>query len=162
MTIEKRDYDWHTYFLSMCKVVASRSKDRSTKVGAVIVGPDNEIRSTGYNGFPRGIDDDEDSKHERPDKYLWTIHAEQNAILAAAMVGTPLKGSKIYVDLHPCSRCTAFIINSGIKEIIIDNRDLESKKAVYERFADDFVIARKMIKENGKVLITMINDFNLI
>ena len=157
MTISKRDYDWHTYFLDMCSVVAIKSKDRSTKVGAIIVGPDNEIRTTGYNGFPRGVNDEVDSRHERPEKYLWTIHAEQNAICAAALVGTPTKGCKMYVGLHPCSQCTAHIINAGITEIVIDNRDVESKKAVYERYADDFVKAKDMLKENGTVAVTMIN-----
>ena len=64
--------NWDEYFLAMCQLVASKSKDRSTKVGAIIVGPDNEIVSTGYNGFPRGINDDIKERHERPLKYKFT------------------------------------------------------------------------------------------
>jgi dCMP deaminase len=140
-------YNWNKYFLDMCAFVATKSKDKSTKVGSVIVGQSNEIRSTGYNGFPRGVDDSIESRHERPDKYLWTIHAEQNAILAAAKMGTSLENCRIYVDLHPCSRCAGFIIQSGISEVIIDERNIEQKKGVYERLKNDIDVARIMFKE---------------
>jgi hypothetical protein len=59
--------------MDLARHVGEWSKDRTTKVGCVIVGPRNEIRAIGYNGFVRGTDDDDDSKHKRPDKYIWSV-----------------------------------------------------------------------------------------
>ena len=67
-------------FYEMANLVAKKSKDQSTQIGAVIVGPDNEIRSTGYNSFPCGINDDLQERQERPEKYYWIEHAERNAL----------------------------------------------------------------------------------
>ena len=103
---------WDNYFFELLEVVRNKSKDRSTKVGAIIVGPDNEIRSTGFNGFPRKINDDIDERHERPDKYLWTEHAERNAIYNAVRMGVPLKGCTLYVYGFPCSDCARVIIQA--------------------------------------------------
>lgn len=109
---------WDEYFMDIADVVATRSKDRSTKLGCVIVGPGNEIRSTGYNSFPRGIDDNVQCRHERPEKYLWTEHAERNAIYAAAKVGTPLDGCRIYLPWFPCMDCARALVQVGIVEVI--------------------------------------------
>ena len=78
---------WDDFFFDMCQVVSAKSKDPSTKVGAVIVNSGNSIISTGFNGFPIGIDDHVESRYERPEKYLWTCHAEENAIAFAARNG---------------------------------------------------------------------------
>ena len=67
----------------MANLVAKKSKDQSTQIGAVIVGIDNEIRSTGYNSFPSGINDDLQERQERPEKYYWIEHAERNALYNA-------------------------------------------------------------------------------
>ena len=66
---------WDQYYLEICQVVARRSKDPNTQIGCVIVGPNHEIRSTGYNSFPRGIRDDVPERLVRPTKYLWIEHA---------------------------------------------------------------------------------------
>lgn len=110
--------NWDCYFFDLANAVSKRSKDRSTKVGCVIVGPDKEIRATGYNGFPRGIYDEAAERHERPEKYLWTEHAERNAIYAAARVGTPLKGSTAYTLIFPCMDCARGLIQAGIVELV--------------------------------------------
>jgi dCMP deaminase len=60
--------DWDTYFMELIYHIAAKSKDGSTKVGCAVIGPDNEIRSTGYNSFPRGINDNIPERHERPEK----------------------------------------------------------------------------------------------
>jgi len=115
--------NWHKYFIDMAKLVASKSKDRSTKVGAVVVGPDNEIRSTGFNGFPREVDDDIDSRHERPAKYQYTEHAERNALYNALRFGTSLKGCTLYLNFIPvpCFDCARGVIQSGISKVIGPN-----------------------------------------
>lgn len=109
--------NWDEYFVSLLAPVAAKSKDPSTKVGCIIVGPDHEIRSTGYNDLPRGIVHT-DERLERPAKYLYTEHAERNAIYNAARNGTSLVGSTIYCDMYPCAECARGIIQVGIKRLV--------------------------------------------
>lgn len=105
-------------FLEVAHTVAQKSKDLSTKVGCVIVGPDNEPRSFGWNGFARGVNDNPD-RMTRPEKYDWTIHAEANAVANAARVGIPLKDCKAYVTHFPCKNCADMLIQSGIKCVVV-------------------------------------------
>lgn len=105
-------------FMSVAHTVAQKSKDPSTKVGCVIVGPDNEPRSFGWNGFARGVNDDS-QRMERPTKYDWTIHGEANAVANAARVGIPLKDCTAYVTHFPCKSCADMLIQSGIKCVVI-------------------------------------------
>ena len=92
---------WDQYYLDICKVVSARSKDPNTQIGCVIIGPNHEIRSTGYNSFPRGIRDDVPERLVRPAKYLWIEHAERNAICNAARAGTATEGCTIFVEIMP-------------------------------------------------------------
>ena len=133
--------DWDTYFLEMATLVAKKSKDPSTKVGAVIVGPEHEVRSTGYNGFPRGIDEYPPSRWERPEKYQWCEHAERNAIYNAAMMGTPLKGCTAYVQCTPCAPC-----GRGITEVVISKENPFSDRSDWK---DDIDFSLEMLKEAG-------------
>src|ERR1700733_15498817 len=89
---------WHRHFLSIAEACALMSKDPSTKVGAVIVGPDREIRSTGFNGLPRGIDDTDERLSDRDTKLKLVVHAEMNAVLNAARFGVSLKGCALYLS----------------------------------------------------------------
>ena len=110
---------WDEYYLNICKVVATRSKDPNTQVGCIIAGPAHEIRSTGYNSLPRGIRDDVPERLERPTKYLWMEHAERNAIYNAARCGTTLEGCTIYIELMPCMDCARAIVQAGIREVVV-------------------------------------------
>ena len=112
--------DWDEYFMTLVYLVAMRSKDDRTHVGAVVVGPDHEIRSTGYNSFPRNIQDDIPDRQVSPSKYMWIEHAERNSIYSAALVGIPLKNCTLYTNGLPCSDCARAVIQAGIKEIVID------------------------------------------
>ena len=106
--------------MGMAVLSSLRSKDPSTKVGAVIVSPENKVISIGYNGMPRQLDEDQLSwnKGEGLDsKYLYVCHAEFNAILNT-QVGGSLKDAKVYVTLFPCNECAKAIIQTGIREII--------------------------------------------
>jgi len=130
--------DWDDYFMEMATLVSTKSKDPSTKVGAVIVSKDNKVRSTGYNGFPRGMEDD-NRYNDRALKYKLTEHAERNAIYNAEM---SLEGCKIYVNsLPPCCECAKGIIQSGIKEVIILDKEIP------ERWKEECFIALKMLNE---------------
>lgn len=116
--------DWDTFFFKMCSLISEKSKDPSTQVGCVIVGPNNEVRSMGYNGLPRRVVDDPKlvpERNERPNKYFYYEHAERNAIYNAARVGIPLAGCKLYVGGIPCSDCARAIIQSGISEVIVQD-----------------------------------------
>lgn len=117
--MKRADYiNWDEYFMSVALLAAMRSKDPNTQVGACIVGEDNRIISTGYNGFPRGCSDDEfpwDREGEET-KYPYVVHAELNAILNAG--GRSLAGARVYVGLFPCNECAKAIIQAGIKEVI--------------------------------------------
>jgi dCMP deaminase len=134
---------WDKYFFDICHVVATKSKDESTQVGAVIVGPGREIRSTGYNSFPRGINDYIAERQVRPEKYKWFEHAERSAIYHAARVGTPVEGCVLYVPWTPCSDCSRGIIQAGIVEVIIETADIP------DRWKNDTAIGLQMLKEAG-------------
>lgn len=95
------------------------SKDTSTKVGAVLVGDDKEILLTAFNGPPIGVDDSDPTIFERPRKYLFVSHAEQNIIAFAARNGITTKGKTLFVTHAPCDNCTKSIIQAGIKRIYI-------------------------------------------
>lgn len=111
---------WDDYFMSMVYLVASKSKDKRTHIGAVIVGPDNEIKTTGYNSFVRRLNDDLIKRQEKPEKYYWFEHAERNAIYNATRIGTSLKESKMYTNGIPCMDCARGVVQSGILEVIVD------------------------------------------
>ena len=70
--------NWQDYFLNIAEAVKLKSKDQRTQIGAVIVGQDKEIVSTGFNSFPRGINDNVQERQERPEKYFWMEHAPFN------------------------------------------------------------------------------------
>jgi len=108
--------NWDKRFIDMAKLVASWSKDPSTKVGAVIVRPDKTIASVGFNGFPRGVEDKPEWYDDRTIKYKVVKHAEENAILSSK---EPLDGCTLYVwPLLPCSLCAGDIIQKGIKRVV--------------------------------------------
>jgi dCMP deaminase len=112
--------NWSTYFTNIAEQVKLKSKDQRTQIGAVIVGHDHEIVSTGYNSFPRGINDDIPERQERPEKYFWMEHAERNAIYNAARIGVSTKGTTMYLTCDvPCADCTRGIINAGIIRIVL-------------------------------------------
>lgn len=145
---------WDRHFIQLCVDHARMSKDPSTKVGAVIVGPDREIRSAGFNGFPRGIADTDDRLHDREQNLALVVHGEMNAILAAARVGTPLKGCTLYLAVTdtsgqiwggpPCTRCTVEIIQAGIVQVVSI-----PFKSVPSRWLDDIQRAKGLLVEAG-------------
>jgi dCMP deaminase len=108
---------WPTKYLGLAVFISKFSKDPSTKVGCVITGIDNEIKSIGYNGFPRGCSDDLEIYLDRTRKHLRTCHAEANAIASAAKSGTSLNNCTAYISYPPCAQCAALMIQAGITKI---------------------------------------------
>ena len=133
---------WDERFLELAKQIASWSKDPSTQVGCVVVGPDREIRSTGFNGLPRGIEDSEDRLNNREIKYPMICHAEENAIMLAARIGISLKDCTAYVTWPPCTRCARSLIQAGVSEIIYP-KGID----IPDRWIQDFDLSLKMFKE---------------
>ena len=138
---------WDGRFLDLAAHIAQWSKDPSTKVGCVVVGADREIRSTGFNGFPRGIDDDSDRLTDRDKKYPLICHAEENAIMHAARIGMPLKDCVAYVTWPPCTRCARSLIQAGVKEIVYPNGC-----EIPKRWQNDFDTSLSMLGEAGVVV----------
>lgn len=137
---------WDQYFLEHARVAATRSKDPSSQVGAVIV-RDRTILSTGYNGFPRGVNDNIAERYERPTKYQWVVHGEENAILNASRNGTAVADATLYVTpFAPCVPCAKAIIQSGIREVVVDAR-IENP-----RWIEEFAEADAILKA-AKVLV---------
>jgi dCMP deaminase len=122
---------WDEYYLRICQVVGARSKDPNTQLGCVIVGPAHEIRSTGYNSFPRGIRDDVPERLERPAKYLWMEHAERNAICNAARAGTATEACTIYVEIMPCMDCARAIVQAGITQVVVSDERMAQYSSDY-------------------------------
>ncbi len=135
---------WDSRFLELAKHISEWSKDPSTKVGCVVVGEDREIRSTGFNGFPRGIEDDSNRLEDREQKYPLICHAEENAIMHAARIGISLKGNTAYISWPPCSRCARSLIQAGVNEVVFP-----AGVDVPERWRPDFDIAIAMMNEAG-------------
>jgi dCMP deaminase len=109
---------WDERFMAVAQLAATWSEDRSVGVGAAVVSPDQVILSIGYNGFPRGVSPDQGDRHLRPAKYMWTEHAERNAIYAAARVGAALKGARMYLTWFPCAACARAIVQAGISTLV--------------------------------------------
>lgn len=130
---------WREHLMGFAAHAATMSKDPSTKVGCIIAGPNREIRSTGYNGLPRKVQDLPE-RMERPAKYLWTSHAEENAIAHAARVGVSLDGCIMFVTHHPCSRCARCIIQAGILEVVVGPGATHMPE-------DEFMVASMMFYE---------------
>jgi dCMP deaminase len=144
---------WDKRFIDLANHIASWSKDE-TQVGCVIVGQNKEILSTGYNGFPYRVEEKEE-RNNRPTKYLFTEHAERNAIYHAARNGISLKGSTLYLsNLHehvymPCADCARAIIQSGISKVVCCNQEFKTDSIWYE----SIIASCNMLLEAGIELV---------
>lgn len=139
---------WQDYYAGIARAARRGSKDPSTKVGAVIYTPKRRTASTGFNGLPRGIPDNDYNLHDRERKLQRTIHAEINAIDNATC---DLEYCGIVVTAHPCSACALRLISRGISTIYFLDTGLEST----ERWASDMLIAATLCREAGVPLIML-------
>ncbi len=136
------DLTWHDKFMQMAELIASWSKDPSTQVGCVIVDDDHNVRAIGYNGFPRGVKDD-NRLHDRPIKHRMIVHAEANAVAAAARTGVPLAGCTAYVTAPVCGQCAALLIQAGIKRVIASPAEMKPEWTV------SVAVGAEMLVEGG-------------
>ncbi len=134
---------WDTRFYGLAGYIADWSKDPSTKVGAVVVDPTNKrIVSTGFNGFPYGVEDSAERLENREIKYEMVVHAEMNALVFA---GPQAAGCTLYVTpLPPCARCAVIIIQAGITRVVSPRPDMSK-----EPWATQSRISEQMFTEAG-------------
>lgn len=108
---------WTRRFLGLARSVSLWSKDPSTRVGAVAADDrSRRILETGYNGLPRGVED-RPERMVRPEKYLWTSHAEANLVAHAAR--DRLAGSTVYVTHLCCASCARLLVNAAVAEVVV-------------------------------------------
>lgn len=131
---------WPQRFMELARLVASWSKDPSTKVGAVIADSRNRVVSMGYNGPPRLTADS--SVADRNEKLLRTLHAEENAIL----FGGDVTGCTLYVTHPPCAHCAAVMIQAGIANVVWAGHDDFEFSA---RWQHSHGVALRMLAEAG-------------
>lgn len=128
---------WDLRFLELAKFISQWSLDPSTQVGAVITDKENRVVSVGYNGFPKGINDD-DRLNDREMKYKIIVHGEINAIMFA---NKNLDSCTLYTyPFEPCPRCAGIIIQSSIKRIV-------SPINTIDRWENDFKLSRQLFSE---------------
>jgi len=146
--------------IRLAQFASTLSKDRSTKVGAAILGRNAEVLSIGYNGFPRGVNDNVEDRHERPAKYLFTEHAERNALYNALRTGISVTGCTLYLNYEPslCSDCCRGVIQSGITEIVGIDVKFPGKG---EQWEDNLKQSMKMLDEAGIIYRTVKSE-NLV
>jgi len=129
-------------FLEIAQVIAKKSKDPSTKVGAIIVDSENRIISTGYNGFV-SKNNESYMTFDRPMKYHLTIHAEMNALLFSKQ---DLSGKTMYITHSPCSECLKHILQCRIRQVYYGE--------LYSKFSDENkeAIRRLILSTDAKII----------
>ena len=147
--MENSSDKWDRRFIELAKHISTYSKDPSTKVGAIIVNDNHLVVGMGYNGFPRGVEDSEERLNDREQKYAMVVHAEANAVL---MAGHKCRGATLYVYpsfvLPPiCNECAKLVIQSGIREVVGYEPDLNDERA--KRWASSIKVSQQMCKEAG-------------
>ena len=130
------------YFMEIAIVVAKRSTCLRNQVGALFV-KNKRILTTGYNGAPAGLEHcdvvgcaregvQSGTRHE----LCRAVHAEQNAIIQAAMHGISIEGATLYCTHQPCILCAKMIVNAGIVRVVY-----------HSGYPDDFAL--DIFKEAG-------------
>lgn len=141
---------WIDYFMGLALVVARRSHDSETQHGCIITTKDNKIIGTGYNGFPRNIDDSV-LPNKRPDKYPWMLHSERNAISNCVL---PPINSTAYVTGQCCNECIMALWQSGVNTVYMLDGNGGSKlldqntKVIFDKFVELTGIEIYYVKPN--------------
>lgn len=136
--------NWTDYLFGFAEHAAKKSKD-STQVGAVLVGKNNEVLLTAYNGPPIGVDDTPE-RRERPTKYLFASHAEANLIAFAARNGIRTDGCTVFVSHMCCSGCAKALIQAGVQAVFFGAGQTSMP-------LEEFNAARAMFREAGVTIM---------
>src|SRR5687768_12114500 len=143
---------WDAYFMQIAHLVATRATCPRRSVGAIIV-RDKRILATGYNGAPRGLphcpaggpENDWPAGCMYANHCIRSLHAEQNALLQAAMIGVACEGASIYVTCQPCNGCAKMLINAGIVRVIYEGH-----------YPDEF--SKELFRDAGMEVFRYCND----
>lgn len=139
---------WDLFYLGMAQYASTASKDPSTKTGAVIVAPNNSVVSIGFNGFPKGMPDDDKLYTDRTEKLSRIVHCEVNALIYAGRA-IP-EGSTLYTyPFMSCDRCVVQMLQASIRRFVAP----VATKEQTERWGDSFAKTKKYIAECGGELI---------
>jgi dCMP deaminase len=149
--------NWTEYYMRHQYLASEKSKDPSTKIGAVLVRGDN-IVSIGYNGFPRGINDSIDRLENREEKYFYIVHAEHNAILNAARNGIATKGATLYTSGMPCNECAKAIIQAGIETVYLHKQYPSLSHGKWQKSTNK---AQEMFYEAGVFVADFDQELNI-
>lgn len=140
-----RRLKWHSRYLELAQQIASWSKDPSSKIGAIAVGSKGQVLAQGYNGFPRGIEDNESRFENKELKYRYVVHAEMNLIYNASYNGVSLDGSTIYVTGLPvCSECAKGLIQVGVQQVI-----MPTQEDTPDKWVQSFKLSKELFEEAG-------------
>lgn len=153
---------WDKRFMRLAREISTWGKDPSRKIGAIAVDSNRRILSTGYNGFPAGIEDSLNRLNDREEKYKYIVHAEKNCIYNACLNGISLKNASLYVwGLPVCSECAKGVIQVGITNVYCghdNNNDYhtsiwkESFSITKEMFAEAGVLVHEIVIEQSSGL----------
>tara|TARA_R110000764_G_scaffold236251_1_gene331290 strand:+ start:287 stop:739 length:453 start_codon:yes stop_codon:yes gene_type:complete len=138
---------WDKRYMELAKAVASWSKDPSKKIGAVAIGSKGQVLAQGFNGFPRGIDDNDERLNDRETKYKYVVHAEMNLIYNATFNGISLDGSTVYVyGLPICSECAKGLIQVGVKQVVMCENSYQDAD---EKWLKSLELSVALLNESG-------------
>ena len=146
MNARENRFSWKKMFVEIAKVVAQRSADPHTQVGAVLV-KNNCVIGVGYNGEPKGFHFDFD--WNSPEKYPYVIHAEMNAISNANRNGVDCNGADIYLTMSPCHDCIKLLIQHGIKNVY------------YLKEYKDIDLTKKIVENTDSIQLTKLDENDL-
>lgn len=140
---------WDELFMRAAYEISHKSKDKRTKIGAVLV-RENIALVHGYNGLPRKCNDNISTRQERPEKYFWFEHAERNAVYACARFGIRAEGATMFTQGIPCADCARAVIQSGIKEVVIHKQWHENDFWVrQDKWTESVARSKQMFNEAG-------------
>ena len=146
---------WQNRWLRLAHEVSTWSKDQ-TKVGAVIFDQNRNPRGFGYNGIPRGLDDDLPERLAKPLKSWYFEHAERNVIYACSKNGISCDGCTIAVTHFPCCDCARAIIQSGITQVLVDQACMDPAGYFFQKWHSQIEESEKMLRETG-IAVTVVD-----
>lgn len=154
-----RQFRWDNRYINMARYIGSWSKDPSTKVGAVLVRPNNSVAATGFNGFPPGEDDSPHLYEDRAYKYEHVVHAEVNALDffrdGSLTSEQPARGFALYTSFPVCPDCMERLVEEGITTVVCPTLQTKGKDAAWIAEWTKRMARALTIAERGGIAVRM-------
>jgi dCMP deaminase len=148
---------WDELFMRHVYLIATKSKDPRTRIGAILV-KDGVIISEGYNGIARGVKDLPERYNNKEIKYAFVVHGEANSVLNAIRHGTNTTGSICYTQGIPCNECAKVLIQAGIKEVVVHKQ----WPAMNQKWLNSIKITKTMFRESGVKIRIFSQALNMV